>query len=190
MSEVLKEEGRYRVRLVPDESYSFNPRTDYDHIDHAITLPTNAYADIDSDFGPLNDVWNRLVYEYRWSEAAEIFERYCRVYNVAVTLYDTPNNGANAIWYLMAEDLHEVNDPAEYLKAQRDEYRSWAEGDVWGYVVDEKRRWVRDDTDDPVPETREDWEETDDSCWGYIGHQWAEEAALEALEYHVKKGAE
>ena len=62
------------------------------------------------------------------------------------------------------------------LKAEVEEYNSWATGDVYGYIVEKL-----------VPECdhcgcEERWEETDDSCWGLIGYEYAQEAAREALQ--------
>lgn len=190
--EILKIDGRYRVRLTTDESFSFSPRADYDHIDHVITASSHHYHErIDEDLGPLAGIWNRLITSYDWPEAAEIFQRYCAITHRAVTLHDNPLNASPvAIWYLMAEDLHEVGDPVKYLKAQRDEYRSWAEGDVWGYIVEERQLWhrhLKEDPSLPPVDQRYEWVRTDDSCWGIIGYKWAEQEALNALDGRVKK---
>jgi hypothetical protein len=40
--------------------------------------------------------------------------------------------------------------------------------------------------DSPEFEDREDWEDTDDSCWGFIGREYAEQQATEALAGHLR----
>lgn len=55
----------------------------------------------------------------------------------------------------------------EQLSAEVREYASWLEGDVYYYVAEDEDG------------------ETLDSCGGYIGHEYAEEAAKEALDYAV-----
>lgn len=190
-TEIVRTNGRHRVRLVADDDTE-NPRVDYEHLDHVITVNASfRYQAIDGDFGPLAKIWDRLETSHYRREATEIFQRYCAITHRAVTLHDDPYNASQvAIWYLMAEDLHEVQDPIEYLKAQRNEYRSWAEGDVWGHVVEELQTWRRVDptTDDPAYlEERVTWEEVD-SCYGFVGYAYAKEEALSALDSYTKYG--
>jgi len=49
------------------------------------------------------------------------------------------------------------------LTAQVKEYDLWLQGDCWGYIVE-------DDEGNQL-----------DSCWGYIGREWCEQAGAEAL---------
>jgi hypothetical protein len=53
------------------------------------------------------------------------------------------------------------------LQAQADEYHEWARGHVYGYVIE-------DDEGNHL-----------DSCWGFIGWEWVQEAAKEEAEYHA-----
>jgi len=176
------EDGRFRVRLILDDSGDLNPRKEFDHLSHVITAYADDYINIDKDNGPLGTEWDEyLSLAADWSEAVTLFKRYCSIYHRAVTLFETPNEGAAAVWYLMAEDFHEVDSPADYLKAEAQEYRSWAEGDMWGYVVEELQTWRRVDPATDDPEERQEWGATDDSCWGLIGRECAEEAARDAL---------
>lgn len=57
---------------------------------------------------------------------------------------------------------------AAALAADVATYAQWAEGDVWGYLV-----------------ARQDTGEEMDSCWGFIGREWAEQAAREAMDTAV-----
>lgn len=59
-----------------------------------------------------------------------------------------------------------------------DEYRAYLNGEVYGYVIEKRVTWQRQD--DPTI-TRQEWEETD-SCYGFYGESdYALEAAKEAL---------
>ena len=57
-----------------------------------------------------------------------------------------------------------TNAMAAALAADVQTYAQWAEGEVYGYVVENAATG-----------------ESVDSCWGHIGYGWAEEAAREAL---------
>ena len=54
------------------------------------------------------------------------------------------------------------------LKSELDEYGAWCSGEVYGYRVF-----------DPQGEEQ-------DACWGYIGYQWAQTAARDALTQAVE----
>ena len=179
--ETLATEGVWRLRLVPDEDAgSWNPRTEWDHLESVVTVPDGRYADIDKDGGPLDSEWRYLVNRYQGREAIEIFTRYATIYHGAVCLEEfTGRSGPNAVWYLTREQYSGPDgtpDPLAYLKAQAEEYAAWAEGDVWGYIIEREVTWTRED--DPTQHTTT-WE-TEESCWGFIGYSHAEQAAREA----------
>ncbi len=86
-------------------------------------------------------------------------ETYFRVERGARAIYQfrTGNHGeASAVMYVTDDDW---TDPAGAAVAWADEYQKWAEGDVWGIEYG-----------GPGIET--------ESCWGFIGRENAEEAAL------------
>lgn len=72
------------------------------------------------------------------------------------------------------------------LEAEAHEYDAWARGEVFGIEI------IRDfELDGEDVEYREDIPEdveTLDSCWGFIGYEWAEEGAREMLAPYL--GAE
>ncbi|GGU41673.1 hypothetical protein GCM10010211_00850 [Streptomyces albospinus] len=181
----ITQDGRFRVRLVPDED-ARNPREDYDHLAHVITIDTHLgyYAPIDKDGGPLADAWNRMSWN-RWN-GIETFTRWARIYHGAIVIESRPARGPVSLWYLMGDDAEDLGMlPEAYLDAEREEYEAWAEGDVYGYIVEEAVDWLRADDD---TETRSTWEEVD-SCWGHFGHDWATEAARQALAFYAAKQA-
>lgn len=73
-------------------------------------------------------------------------------------VFDTGNHGeATAVLYVTDADW---TDPQAVAEAWAREYESWAEGDVYGIVSGDATG------------------EHDDACWGFIGRQNAEDAAL------------
>lgn len=86
-------------------------------------------------------------------------ETYFRVDRGARAIYEfsTGNHGeASAVMYVTDDDW---TDPAGAAKAWGEEYEKWAEGDVWGI-----------EHGGPGIET--------ESVWGFIGFEYAKEAAL------------
>ena len=71
------------------------------------------------------------------------------------------------------------------LRAEVEEYDRFLTGDAWGYEIYEM---------DDDPDMTEAGYENDgycvDSCWGFLGHEWAEQAAQKAVDYYVQKDAE
>jgi hypothetical protein len=66
-----------------------------------------------------------------------------------------------------------------------DEYQAWCEGEVYWYVVEKRAHWTTEDEEIEDKE-RDTWEHVD-SCGGYYGAEWAEEAAKEALDDHAPR---
>ena len=175
MTEVLEKAGDYRLVVLLDE-YAGNPRTEYDQLCYVVTVPDRRYYDVDADGGPLAAGWRRLLYRYYWERSVEIFTRWARIFHRAVTLYDSPNEGANAVWYLLPDQARETTDPEHLLHAERDEYRAWADGSVYAYAIEHRVTWRRTDGAEGEMAT---WE-TVDSCFGFYGHEYAQEAGRAA----------
>ncbi|MEU7643326.1 hypothetical protein [Streptomyces huasconensis] len=176
-------DGRFRVRLVPDE-YATNPRQDFDHLAHVITIDTHLgqYAPIDKDGGPLAEAWNRVSWN-RW-QGVEIFTRWARIFHNAIVIESRPARGPVSLWYLLREDAEDLGMlPEGYLDAERAEYEAWAEGDVYGYVIEERVPYTRVGDYDGFIEI---WEEVD-SCWGHYGYDWAAAQARAAMDSHTSK---
>lgn len=185
MTEIIatSTDGRFRVRLVPDECAQ-NPRLDFDHLAHVITIDTHLgqYAPIDKDGGPLAEAWDRVSWN-RW-QGIETFTRWARIFHNAIVIESRPARGPVSLWYLLREDAEDLGMlPEAYLDAERAEYEAWAEGDVYGYIVEEAVDWLRVDDEG---ESMSTWEEVD-SCWGHYGYEWAASAARHALALHVGK---
>lgn len=78
-------------------------------------------------------------------------------------------------------DKNDPNGVLNFVRAVCDEYTAWCNGDVWGIIEYSRRPPI----DAPhcevlIPEEylADAWEETE-SCWGYLRHEWAEQAAKE-----------
>ncbi|PCG86387.1 hypothetical protein CIB93_09145 [Streptomyces sp. WZ.A104] len=185
MTEIIAttDDGRFRVRLATDE-HATNPRHDYDHLAHVITVDTHLgqYEPVDKDGGPLAEAWNRVSWN-RW-KGIETFTRWASIFHNAIVIESRPAHGPVSLWYLMREDAEDLGMlPEGYLDAERKEYEAWAEGDVYGYIVEEAVDWVRADDEG---ETMSTWEEVD-SCWGHYGYEWATAEARRALAFYVGK---
>lgn len=73
----------------------------------------------------------------------------------------------------------------EMLTAEVDEYNKYLTGDCWGYEI-----YEMDDDPDMIAAGYEDDGHCVDSCWDFMGYEWAEQAAQEAMTYYVQKDAE
>lgn len=98
---------------------------------------------------------------------------------------DPWDSGLAGLIYASPADVELVGCPVdrlvEALTAEVQEYSRWSEGDCYGYVVERL-----------VPACAqcgagERWEDADEmnSCGGFIGQEYAEEAALEALRSYL-----
>lgn len=69
-------------------------------------------------------------------------------------------------------------DPAEIIKGFVEVLGQWMNGEVYGWIVEHRvtgRKVYDDDTED---EEFAEWtDEDEESCWGYIGLEWAIQAA-------------
>lgn len=189
--DILETAGRYRVRLeIQRESESANPRTDQDcNLTNVITPKGQRYIDVDENGGPLTDGWERI--EDRYVDAVPVFTRWAKLFHGATVIEDRPHDGAWSLWYLMPDKAAETPwEPKRVIELEIDQYRKWAEGEVYGFIIEKDvTRIPRDaeDREDPDldDETRE-WEHVD-SCWGHIGREYAEEAAREAFAPYAKE---
>lgn len=177
MSEILKvsDDGRFRVRLVADEDCE-SPR-ESDSLSHVVTVPHSHYRNVDKSGGPLGDGWDRIKDQ---TNAMDLFERWARIFHGAVTLRDTPERGADAIWYLMPDN--DASDPAAYLECELRDYRLWAEGDTYGCVIEKTVTYVEVEGDRSLDQ----WEGVGDDLWGLIGFEYARDTALAAFEAYLK----
>lgn len=180
--DILKEDGRFRVKLVldecPDEPYDEGQsplmRMDYGYYgwraEHIMTAgrPTDADGYVETAAARCGTNFDRLTrYLIIWHGATQVIWWHSGSYWYIT--YDT------AAW-------REHTGAPEH-SANMDEYRAWCEGDVWGYIVQKRVTWSTEDPDYPDEER---WEDTGGSCWGFYGRDYAEECALGALTSAVE----
>lgn len=196
--DILETRGDYRVKLVLDE-YADEPfddsqspllRIDRDRAAEHIQLgsrPTDDDAHIEEAV-------------VRWGNPGSgdwpLVEKYLRAY-YGVTKIETWYSGN--YWYVTYDsaawqEFIGVGDPkfADFTSPgpNMDEYKAWCEGEVYGYVV-EKRVYLEHsepylDGSKIIREETDDWEDAD-SCFGFYGRDYAEEAAREALQQEETK---
>lgn len=172
----------YRVSIHVD-SDPMCPREMSDGPVHVLTVPNSGYVDVDKDPGPWGPQWRHLLHQYDWSRALEIMQRYATL--VGGFAYDhAPVYGARSLWYLTREDASDWDDPMFALAAHAAEYQAWAEGEVYGWVIESRVTWQQ--VDDPtITETR--WEVID-SCWGFYGQDSGIEGeARAAFAYYLEQ---
>ncbi|MER5617679.1 hypothetical protein [Streptomyces sp. NPDC002215] len=188
MTQIIEtsDDGRLRLRLEP-QTDADNPRTVYDHLTHVITLPGSRYADVDkSGGGPLADGWRRIQHR---DNAVDIFTRWARTSHGAVVIEDQTHDGPGTIWYLMPKGIAEVIEPKEYIRSEIAEYRAWASGEVYGYIIERAVNWkpVTDQYADVIVSERTTWEAvTEGSCWDLITYELAEREARNQFRTYLE----
>lgn len=186
----------FRVILEPDQDAE-NPRESYDTHAGVIHVRTQPRYNVPRETDVLHDLY-LVEHDFR------VVARWLRIFHgatVVLPLYSNWNGGFN----ITAGDVTDAPAAGDYIGVTFDtpatrkasglepsyraemaaslasdvqHYASWADGDVWGYTV--QTAWV-DDGDGEIT----GWDATDDSCWGFIGQDWAEQAAEEALDAYV-----
>lgn len=73
----------------------------------------------------------------------------------------------------------------EDLKNTFDLFQNWAFGDVYGFIIEEKKEFIKTYQDGST-ERGYDWEHVD-SSFGFYGTDWEENGMLEAIESEVQE---
>lgn len=137
-----------------------------------------------------------------FEDEEEIIERFVRIFLGAYSVEFQSSENCRYVAFDTAEWREEVGltdeylakvgpdvlDPAKLSEGCLTEVIAWANGEVYGYIVEKKFETVKTFID---PVTRVEEREVEDeewieveygSCWGFYGYDYAKEAALEALE--------
>ena len=193
MSEVLETRGDYRVTLTNDE-WADGPDGDGQGSTYSMsTRRPSLFALVHkgagpTGFGPGSPFHLAEVMRNAWDRFQDIdtLERYLRMFHGVVGFDSFDTQDEKYVNVVTREDLTEWGfSSLEDYRARADwddpshgnltEWRAYAEGDVWSYAVERREHWTSD-----TGKTHDTWE-TVDSCGGFYGRQYAEEAALEAL---------
>lgn len=186
-ADIIEVQGMFRVRLQLDDS----AEQPYD--DGATPILQLEAGRSDYVGGHRAEAFNKQAAPYldafrafeSTGQQLEVFERYLRIFHGAVKVQGWHTGYSREYGYLAFDTAawrESVGAPdtladEDYLA----EVRAWAEGDVYGWVVEQ------DATHNT--EGEEDWQEVE-SCWGFYGRDYAEQAAKEALTNEVANYSE
>lgn len=119
-------------------------------------------------------------------DADDAFIRYMRIFH-GIEVFEEAwgSERTRALVWLEPAERERVGIPDTYpardvIELEVQEHNRWADGEVYGYTVQQLVTW----STDADLEDRDAWEDTEDSCWGFIGYEYAEEQAREALAGH------
>jgi hypothetical protein len=188
--DIIEERDGFRVRLEYDDS----PEQPYDDgATPTLQLEGRSWdrygvTAFNMQANPYLDAVRRLLETHD----LDVVERYLRIFHGAVKV-QTYNIGVSREFGYVAFDTAAWRDSVGITDTERlskedylSEVRAWAEGDVYGYIVEKSVSYVKSylgSGGEVVDnETGAEWIEVDDgTCWGLYGREWAEQAAREAL---------
>lgn len=106
-------------------------------------------------------------------KAEDLTERWARCFHGLHIEYDAEHGG---YWFVhMDNDFSaDLTGQAEIIKSERETYRQWAEGDVYGVALERRRPFVKKYADGDEVEG-EEWDEVE-SVWGcYLDRDYTPE---------------
>jgi len=188
MSEVLatSEDGRYRVILEQDVDAQA-PEDDAQGYVFALDYGRMGNRSIECLAAPVGDPWADdmaaalLSATSRWDLESDETRRYLAIFWDVVSMATYHRRAGGVFVMLVTSAMCDewgipAGAPYRLETADLRDWEAWDEGDVYGYVIEERTTWHADGR-----EGREEWEETDESCWGFYGYSYAREEALEAF---------
>ena len=187
--DIIEERGDFRVRLAYDDS------ADKPYDDGAtpiFTVERSGYGRSVEAFNSQAEKYVGAVAEILDRHDMETLARFVKIFYGATKLDTFYSEGIRGhyVAFDTAEWREEVGAPVEYLKDEYflSEVRAWAEGEVFGYIVEKRVSYTKayEDGRDDVEDA--EWEDVD-SCWGFYGREWAEQAAIEALNDAIEWAA-
>lgn len=213
--DVIAEKGDWRVRVVvDDDGHASNPR---EFMATEIVGPDLRNWTVRTEGAQFQREFDEIYHRV----GGNAFARYMRIFHdievVPVFLYEHSavalstssfiGRAQHAEWdsgqvgfaYITPEKLEEtgITDYEGAISSEVEELGRWMNGEVYGWVLEHKERYVLvpledvrsipDDLDES--DILEEWDECD-SCWGIIGYDWAEKEAMAALEAEVQAAKE
>lgn len=200
--ETLKENDKVRVRIVSDDS----GEKPYDEgsvpilaRDFGYRMQWEAFNEQAEEYADkVTEVYRRL------NGDEDAIERYLRIFHGAYSVaWDSSQNGRylafdTAAWresvgltdeFLESGTDSETFDRSKIADGSLSEVMAWANGEVYGYVVEKLERFRRvyvnaDGVELPSQEVapiEEEWQEVD-SCYGFYGYDAVKEAAEQAFD--------
>jgi len=186
MSEIIETRGDFRVRLEQDPDITEAP--DHDGQGYVVEVTYSGHSEVRNtgdygDHGPDFELGWLLA---RTRNDYELVERYLRIFHGAASFDHTHWDRDSEMffivtetqalaWGVATEDWHRL---AGWTRETWEQHR---DGDVYGYVVEERQVWTNARGDE-----METWEHVD-SCWGFYGYEYAEQEARAALAAHTEE---
>ena len=197
---IMSEDGKTRIRLLSDwDGEASNPR---DWMATEIVTPPLRRWNVATEGAEFQSQFDEIYGRHD----GETFARYMRIFHgievLPVYLYDHSavalsvgsfiGRAQHADWdsgqigfaYITPEKLEEtgITDYAGAISSEVEILGQWMNGEVYGYVVEERRDFTKVYHDGDESQEDFDWEETD-SCWGFIGYDAVEAEARAAAGF-------
>lgn len=188
------DDGQYRAVLVSDGDCE-SPMDPTDYWVTSVLVSGVGWGSNYSNGDTYNDPEDRgsawRHFDERGLDADAAFIRHMRLFHgIEVRQVNWGSDSDRALAWIEPCERERVGIPdhtpdAAVIESDVNEYNEWASGECYGYTVQERVTWRADVGG--VEVTRETWEDTDESCWGFIGYRWAESEALATLNYLVNR---
>lgn len=179
MSEnVIEERGDYRVRV----EYDSDSADEFpDWIQSAVIPMSDRSLSYNDDYG-----YTDLI-RGKWSHRrSEVIDRWLRIFHDVRAVTQVSLRAGDYLVLLTEVARKYYGTPDDHLQecvdGDAEAFRQWAEGEVYGYVIEERASWRRVGGD--PGDTMDTWEIVD-SLWGLYGSEYAEQEAREALSAMV-----
>ena len=189
------DDGRYRAVLMHDGDCE-SPMDSSDSWVTSVLISGAGWGSAYSSGETYNDPENRESawrhFDWRGLDADAVFIRYMLLFHgIEVHQVNWGSTDDRALVWLEPSERERVGIPDFFpdlasIEADVNEYNEWAIGECYGYVIQERVTWHADASG--VEATGETWEDTDASCWGFIGYDNAEAEALAALNHLLSQG--
>lgn len=186
MNEIIGTNGDYRVRLEADDCRDAPDWDGQGYVIHLLggfwggaTLQHKDYGEDDPSF----DLEQAIVH---YDRDYELVERYLRIFHDVVSFdYIDWDRGRGTMFFVVTRQHAEKwgCPPEDWHKLAGQTSKTWeqyAEGEVYGWIVEKVVTWHREGTD----ETLETWEHVD-SLWGMYGYEYAHDDAIETLDAYA-----
>jgi len=204
-SKTVRNKG-IKAYLVPDR-YQGNPYEEWDQAGTPLYIKSRwNKADLEGRNGEkvwmfCNKNFSMDAYEERDFRSMDEICDYLKHFGcVAVPLWGSEGEAGIAVIDqegIRKEHFKDRKHAVGVLESEARDYNRWAEGEVYGYVITddgqldtpdvfETGRWGRPEIVYDRRNHPMDDEEELDSCYGYIGEEWAIEGAKEAFDTEVR----
>lgn len=180
-TEVIEDNGQYRLTLVldlhVDEPYDDGSspllRFDGHHVEQVTAITSHV---VDPAIIKAAELY---------ADDMDAFKEYLRAEHGTTSLKVRPANYRDSDYTYVTFDTDLWRTEmglGDTATASLREYEAWMTGDVYGYVIEERREWGCL-TEGRHAERMATWEEVD-SCWGIFGRDWAKQSARDAFTSH------